>query len=1040
MKRLLLAVLVVVQSALAFAEVFYWRAQDAATAPYNAPGATGNFYKWYDFGDPANWSRVPSAWDNPDGKVPGSEDLVYAIGYPRTSAGTSWTMGNFDLGGGEYQIAGFSKGDYAGNPWKEFVCGITNGTLSIAESTWINAISRHFQVYDGGCLEFPAGEGSTTVSAAGLYEDWTVKSGGEIVLEHAITPIALRVTVEPGGAFVWNPATFDISRSIAEGKPTTVENRGTFTADAGILWNGGDRSGGKTKTFIVTQRAGTMSLGGDFTKTTAEYNLAGEMRFVFEGGTLKATDDVAFKNSISTWGDEVSAAMPDDASGTAEVASGKTLDMRIFSYGANTSLQKTGAGTLVVSTRPATLSVSAGTVRFATAQADSSGLSFAPGTTCTFGAPGNAFGPLSATGVSFALEASAFAVGSVVLESEDAALLAAVAESIVPTLPTGTRTRIRDGVLSLASSEGVMFDPGRAADLSDPEAWGGEVPVGEPIVISGDGTVARIGALTPAFASISVTGGATLEVVGSGVTLPPVTLAYPARLRFAGETENTLTVLPSFVGSAAGLPVFEIATNAVVTVPYGTGFKNVDVRLYGEIGVPGDVSSAADGLTFGTADAGETAWFAMTAIGGHIRMGGTSSTPPRRFCVPADGTGAVVVLGEILLKDVVFPPLPDTNVYFGFDIGYNNTKGGEFTIVLDNTVLPLAQTTRVFAKAQIRCVNGGGLRSVSSHPGVTTILQIRQYTKVTLDGPESGIYFPYSDRGSLATDSYVSGGATTIELVNGGWIATHRSDSGTAATNAVFSVSNGTWRIATLPFVPYDKNPYPPDGDPRNWLKRPFAAFKSVAVATGGTLFLQSSSDLGGSEWDRDVVLENAPITGGGDVVVTNGVPGYGLAVTVECGHNTATGCISVAPSPDVTRLKFADGANWAGTVVADGRVALTNLTEEAPSTVSFRTVRFSGMLPIRVWRTDSGFISDQVNLSEPPTGTGGFEPVLQDGTRFRSGDVIMLGTWAESAVPSDHEAFLAKNWRLETGPSAAEGCVTVFARCQRPGMLMIVQ
>ena len=72
------------------------------------------------------------------------------------------------------------------------------------------------------------------------------------------------------------------------------------------------------------------------------------MRFLLGGGKLVAEKDVAFKNSVSKWGDEVSASMPNGSSATVDVADGATLDMGIFTYGSAASLTKTGAGTLAL--------------------------------------------------------------------------------------------------------------------------------------------------------------------------------------------------------------------------------------------------------------------------------------------------------------------------------------------------------------------------------------------------------------------------------------------------------------------------------------------------------------------------------------------------------------------------------------------------------------------------------------------------------------------------------------------------------------------
>ena len=1039
MKRLMTIAVIILASATAYCgNVFYWRVDkiDNRTTYYG--GARPEFFDWSDFGDSLNWSLDPATYSNPDGLVPGSDDLLYTLGWMRSSAGSSWTMGYFDLGGESWTISGFSTNACPDSTFRnrKNIMALTNGTLIVTNPAYIPASTRNLQIYKDAKVRYPSGV-RVTVGERNLYEDWNICNGGRMEVMCGLSILQLHCNIEQGGTMVFAPDSLDVNQ--AWYAPSSVTNKGAFVATNGIIWNGQDRSGPTKKEFEVAQMAGEMRMGGNFTKTTQEYNVGGSMRFVLGGGTLYAESDVAFTNSISVWGDEVSASMPAAASATVDVASGATLDMRIFTYGAGASLTKTGAGTLLLSAVPDALSVSVGKVRFAQALSSSAGLSFASGTVFEFGAAGNSFGPLSGyANVSFALAPGVFSIGSEVLSSSDADFLAYVASSIEDTLPADTEAVVSGGVLRIAAKSVAEFSYNGVASLSDAAAWGGTVPAGEDIYVTGASTVARIDSGTPAFNSITVTGGATLEVVGSGTVLPPVNLSYPAAMRFADGSTTTYSTIGSLVcsGDANGLPVFEIATNAVVTVPIGTSFKNMEFRLYGEIGVP-DTADPRPGLTFGTAASGETAYFALKAIGGKIKIAGSSGVQCRSFMKPADTTGRVVAVGDLLMKDVTFPPYPETGVYLGNDFGVNNPRDAPFTVVLDGTVLPCSQTSRIYGSTHIKCINGGGVRSPYRHPGVVCIIQVRQYAKVTIDGPESSFVFPYNNVGTLYMDTYV-GGSDVLELKNGGWIATHNTYSG--ASNAVVAVSNGTWRIGQLPYVPADGKPSPPDGDARNWFSQPFAAMGRVRIDQNSTLWMQSSSDLQGTEWDRDLVVANVPVTGAGDLVVTNGTPGYGLSLTFVNGANTDTGRISVAPSADPTHLYFADGANWAGTVVSDGRVSLTNLADaSATATVAFGSIEFAGDFPLRVWRRNGAFVADQVNIARPVSGVGGFLPV-PNGFRFAAGDTVTIGTWAESAVPADATVGMARKWRLVSSPSGTEGFVTVSARYTPPGTVFIMR
>lgn len=1041
MKRVMTIAVTILASATAYCgNVFYWRVDKIDNRSQYYGGARPEYFNWSDFGDSSNWSLDPETYSNPDGLVPGSDDLLYTLGWMRSSAGTSWTMGYFDLGGESWTISGFSTNgcptvnvNYFRN--KKNIMALTNGTLIVTNPAYIPASTRNLQIYKDAKVRYPSGV-RVTVGDRNLYEDWNIGNGGRMEVMCGLSILQLHCSVEQGGTMVFTPDSLDVNQSYYV--PSSVTNRGTFVATNGIIWNGQDRSGGTKKIFEVAQMSGEMRMGGNFTKTTQEYNIGSSMRFVLGGGTLYAESDVAFTNSISLWGDEVSASMPAAASATVDVANGATLDMRIFTYGAGASLTKTGAGTLLLSDVPDTLSVTAGKVRFAQALASPSGLSFASGTAFELGATGNSLEPFSGyANVSFALADGVFGIGSEVLASSDAAFLAHVATSIVDTLPADTEAVVSGGVLRIVAKSVAEFSYNGVASLSDAAAWGGTVPAGEDIYVTGASTVARIDSATPAFNSITVTSGATLEVTGTVSELPPVTISYPATLRFAENSATTCSVWRvTGSGDANGLPVLEIATNAVVTVPIGTSFKNMEFRLYGEIGVP-DTADPRPGLTFGTAASGETAYFALKAIGGKIRISGSSGLQCRSFMKPADTTGRVVAVGDLLLKDVTFPPYPETAVYLGNDFGVNNPRADAFTVILDGTVLPCSQTTRIYGSTHIKCVNGGGIRSPYRHPGVTCIIQVRQYAKVTVDGPESSLVFPYNNAGTLYMDTYV-GGSDVLELKNGAWIATHNTYSG--SSNAVVVVSNGTWRIGQLPYVPADGKPSPPDGDARNWFSSPFAAMGRVRIEQNSTLWMQSSSDLQGTEWDRDLVVADVPVTGAGNLVVTNGTPGYGLSLTFVNGSSTATGRVSVAPSADPTHLYFADGANWAGTVVSDGRVSLTNLADaSAAATVAFGSVEFAGDFPLRVWKRDGVCVSDQVNLARPVSGVGGFLPV-PNGFRFAAGDTVAIGTWAEAAVPADATVGVARKWRLVSSPSGTEGFVTVSARYTPPGTVFLMR
>ena len=468
--------------------VFYWRSQHV-NEPDKIGGATPEFFDWASFGDSANWSLSRSERVNPQNLVPGAQDSLYMLGYMRSSAGSSWTMGYFDLDGKSWTVAGYSTNGCPTSTflYKKNIMGLTNGTLTVSNPNYIQTVSHSYRIYSGATLKYPAGV-KITVSTANPYEDWIVKTGGRIEIGCGLSLIYLMCDIESGGSFLWNPESFDLSSGVVADMGSSITNRGTFHAPDGVRWNGSDKSGNtsKVKTFDLVQMGGTMTLGGNFTKTTEETYIGGVMRFILGGGKLVAEKDVSFKNSVSKWGDEVSATMLDNASATVEVAEGATLDMSLFTYGEGASLAKTGSGTLVLANVPQTLALSAGKVRFSSATTSELSLSVASGAEIVFVASGNELKPFDGyENVKFSLDTQKFDVGSIILRSEDSDFLLHVADSLGSTIPQGASAAVFGGVLRLAAVDNFEFFANGSASLSDSAAWGGTVPVGEDIFVTG---------------------------------------------------------------------------------------------------------------------------------------------------------------------------------------------------------------------------------------------------------------------------------------------------------------------------------------------------------------------------------------------------------------------------------------------------------------------------------------------------------------------------------------------------------------------------
>ena len=183
-------------------------------------------------------------------------------------------------------------------------------------------------------------------------------------------------------------------------------------------------------------------------------------------------------------------------------------------------------------------------------------------------------------------------------------------------------------------------------------------------------------------------------------------------------------------------------------------------------------------------------------------------------------------------------------------------------------------------------------------------------------------------------------------------------------------------------------------------------------------------------EWHRKTALE-IPVTGAGDVTVVNTLSGadfrmiapdwmvpadvkkqlscpddlsdWSMNLVVRGAANTCTGRISADPAVNAF-VHFADGANWAGTVVANGHVRMGDPIREvdqghvaAPATANFGTLELTGDFPIRVWKNGNEIVNDRVNVATAASGNGRFVLESVEGT-VANGDKVVLGRYPAGA------------------------------------------
>ena len=1004
---------------------------------------------WNSWNDPANWSILKGSNFNPAGVVPGLNGAANPIWAYTTTARTSDYddyYGKFDLNGGSYDLSGYSGGGSAGGTWHCSQFHLTNGTLSVAATRMPGtSVTFGYTVWNGATLNYAGmGTGLDYIGRSGLYETWTVKSGGRLNVDGGLFVLELKATVEAGGALRWSDGKFAVKQEMAAGKPFTINNSGTVELPFGLDWTSGDAKSSGNKVFTFNQKAGTVLFGGDFKKTAeeaADASHGATMSFVFSGGRLVATNSVAFANPTVRFGRETFASVADGANVSVGVlGADSVLDMRLFTCGSGASVTKDGEGLLVVGDLPSALAVTAGAIEFGATVTDLSGATFADGTRIVLGAKDNAFSaPANYRACTFELDTEAFAAGNVVLTSENGDFLAYVKDQIAATLPPETKAEIAAGTLKLVADSAFVFRGEGEFDIDDPAHWsGGVVPGNVDVIVSGAETVARVSANSPKFKSITLLDGATLKAT-DGSDLSAVVLAYPSKLTVPEGASVSLTNGVAATGDASGLPIIEVATNATLTAAAGTVFKNVDIRLYGTM-----TTSGEGALTFGGAAAGETTYFAMTAIGGTVRTigyAGTSVASAYRRIVVAEEGGTVVVTRPILFRDCTFDLVSATGAqgFAGTLIGYQNSVLYPFEVVFDHTTIRMNRANLFGGAALIRIVNGSQVRIGTSHPGVATFMEIADAAEISVEGSGSRLLLENADpfRNKFGPDVY---GTRMLTVKDGGLVAAHNT---TGITRAYVQVEDGVWGVPNLPFLSLDLNPHPADNDVRNWMTDLFNGFYRVNVAGGRSLVISSVDVLGADkgycpkEWDRDVKLANIPLTGAGDVVISNGVPGHAMAVTVVHGANTCSGRISTdRSSSDSTALRFADGANWAGTVVAGDDVSLTNLTDAtAPAEVSFGALVLNGKMPLRVWKDGA---CDTLNIGSALSGTGSFAPVFMDG-RPDNDVTYVLGRYPKSAGVPDAR-FVKRNWTFSAEPIPGSDEVTLKLTFHRTGLILTVR
>lgn len=1002
--------------------------------------------EWADFNDASNW-RVGDP-ENGANAVPTANDMIFF------DSGTKYA---FDMGGRTNTVAQIlgTAGTWTSGSG---TIQVTNGALKVSG---LYSKAMTVNVWDGGLFSFGHTDVLFNSGMAGAREH-RVMNGGTLDMT-ALGYQGYRLTVEAGGTA--NLLTDKIVTHIAPvaSNSSFFDIYGSFVAAGGFTfsdppyWN--PRPGPDVSTRLTLFPGGTLSLGGIVRKTTS---LVG-FDVLVEGGVLAATGDVSFQD-ISSF------TVGDGAEFECAVAEGASLKLpAIAEYGEGCVLKKTGPGTFLIDTAssvPPVCEVEEGAVKIEKPDLALTGWSFGDGGVLEIAATGLRIdSPAAYEGLSVAVDAGLLAGGFVVLRSDDAGFREAVAASLTTSLPADYDAVVSGDAVVLDYSPDNTFDASKSSDLSDASAWKGlSVPHGQPVVVSGSGNV-RFGAGTPAFSSITVQNGATVTVEGgtleSPVDLPPVTLSFDARLKVEGGAFAQSTNGLVCAGGAEVLPVLEVATNATLFLRTpglpnavntawdsgsspDTGFRlsNVDLRWYGQIRmttVRTNASILAQAV-FGWAGAGETAFLSIDCRGGTLyrldTLNRTDLNLTPMMVVYPDAGGVVKPKGTLLFRD--FKREGDGPfVKNGTQFGRNNPTDIRIPVVVDGSS---------YLGYKGRCAVAGGV-------------------DLTLKGP-AGWYYEhdfYNDYGwarrldilDAATLSVEDGAVFSCTPSYGSFYGFgNHAVSGTsfAAKNAYIGIWSwlgdglSSARVEDSYLLVGQLYPNAPGSSLKT--QTPFfTGFSSVEVPEDSTMWVVATNiwrgESNGADWTgfvRDwnrVSSFGPPITGGGDLAVSNGLTGakaaFSMTAVVTSGANTATGEAWASPpsaAGALSYLLFSDGANWAGTVVANGYAGLTNtVTAAGPSAVSFGSIRFDGDFPVRVWKDADGVATnDVIDIAAAVSGTGGFAVVRADGYEPVSGDRFTLGRYpADAAVPT----VSTRGWMLRAvGPDEDRRLELVY----RPG------
>ena len=880
------------------------------------------------------------------------------------------------------------------------------------------------------------------------------------------------IKVMPGGL-----AEFTFDSTIQKGGNSTSRSTwsnegGEFSFPNGFTLNRTDTAGwSKRASFRIQQKSGTMNLGGDVSLGNASGTESNAMGLYFQwfGGKVHALNNVNFNvdKMYQYYQTEAQFSfIEENASIIAEIDSGKRMDVSVLELREGVALTKEGEGVLKIADVPYSLDLKGGSVEFAENTRTSMGmLKIGPGLSFTLAhanmtletlednagvitvkKPGLSIAALGEGATllgTFVFEAGAFLKGDTLVTTPNAELRAKIKADAEESFRLSGVAIVENGDSLVVGDSTFVFNSTTITDLENADGWQNGIPAeGCDVMIAGVGVNAVISEnLTTRWNNITVQDGAALRIASSSLSLPEIVLKGNAILTIASDI-NLTEIMTMAVGEE--FPTVVVSEGVTLTVPAGYKFKDVHLVLC----EGSTLTEAGDGqLVFGYADSNETTYFAMHATNATITALNSAKVEKAAgiaFVSPANG-GVVKVVEDIVLKDSTIT-YSDRD---GFAFGLNNPESENFKMIVDNTPLDIGQDTYVAGGANLILTNNTVLfrrRSTTIQHNNDTentySIYVQDRGKVTLvDGGEirTTVTIANAEKNGWFWKGVVSlcpseEGFVGIEVLEGGigcWWRTYGDNTGVIRyAGGIQKVFRGHWFGNVL-------------GGNRS---RIFNKLKGVEVAENTTMQIVGfEDDYNDNDNDLHPFYMDSPFTGSGNVIITNTwLDSKTCAPRFASPNSTSTGKIMAVPCDGKakTALYFAHGANWAGTVVANGLLKITNYQGETendnPASVTFGALDLQADFPVRVWRGEDGTLTnDTLNVGTYLKSGGKLVPTMMtEGGEFVLNDKIVVGKVSKNAVLPE----VSSGWRviLKAIEGDGENCLLTIKR--GPGLVVIVR